>query len=67
MLRAGNRRYVGGLRRVDAMLSHGRRDDLETQAPVAIACLERAVLPKPRYVFTGGWCPVRGRCNILES
>ncbi|MBP6629838.1 MAG: carbonic anhydrase [Kofleriaceae bacterium] len=36
MLRAGNRRYVGGLRRVDAMLSHGRRDDLETQAPVAI-------------------------------
>jgi len=36
-LREGNRRYAQGVRSVDAMLSHSRRDDLlKLQSPVAI-------------------------------
>jgi len=36
-LREGNRRYAQGVRSVDAMLSHSRRDDLlKVQSPVAI-------------------------------
>lgn len=34
-LKAGNRRYIDGVRSVDSMLSHSRRD-LATQAPLAI-------------------------------
>ena len=53
-LREGNTRYTQNVRSVDSLVSHSRRDDIDTQSPFAVivGCSDSRV--GPEVVFDTG-------------